>query len=116
LWAEGAGGLLLLPRGKGWGTSLSKAGVADGGFAESSAGYMFHVASADNLRPSTCKTDDQFSRVVQRLAQCLCNFCSTVQKEELCLFMYILVLHSGIQKQTTPINYASSSHSHGLTD
>jgi hypothetical protein len=43
LWAEGAGGLLLLLRGKGWGTSLS-AGVADGGFAKSSAGYMFHVA------------------------------------------------------------------------
>ncbi|CAK9254097.1 unnamed protein product [Sphagnum jensenii] len=40
---EGAGGLLLLLRGKGWGTSLS-AGVADGGFAKSSAGYMFHVA------------------------------------------------------------------------
>jgi hypothetical protein len=30
--------------------------------------------------------------------------------------MYILVFHSGIQKQTTPISYASSSHSHGLTD
>jgi hypothetical protein len=33
----------LLLRGKGWGTSLS-AGVADGGFAKSSVGYMFHVA------------------------------------------------------------------------
>jgi secreted Zn-dependent insulinase-like peptidase len=40
--AEGAGSLLSLLKEKGWATGLS-AGVGDGGYDHSSAGYMFSV-------------------------------------------------------------------------
>jgi nardilysin len=42
VFAEGAGSLLSLLKERGWATGLS-AGVGEGGYDHSSAGYMFSV-------------------------------------------------------------------------